>query len=380
MQTLIPNAADLFRSKQPYAYWLGNIPSIGNKTIHYLLDVFEYPEVIYQTSEQELSAHLTKKQLANLLASRETWDIQKNYQLLCQKRISFLPCYHPAFPTKLKNIPDPPYCIYFVGKLPSINEPLIAIIGARSCSEYGRKTAEYFSKAFAEANIGIVSGLARGIDGYSQTVALSNGGRTYAILGCGVDICYPAENFPIYQKIPASGALISEYPPGTQPRSNLFPQRNRIISGLCDALLVIEAKEKSGTLITVDMALEQGREVYAVPGRICDALSFGCNRLIKQGASIATSPQDIVSDLYVEAMHCEESSLLQKTGYVLSEKEQTLLHLLDYQPVSLDHIYQQITKNPTCGNITIPNLMHMLTQLTLKGLIRQQAGSYYLAL
>lgn len=173
-------------------------------------------------------------------------------------------------------------------------EPAAAIIGARLASGYGREQARRFSYRLASRGITIISGMARGIDGIAQMAALDAGGKSYAVLGCGVDICYPEENRKLYDRLLQQGGIISEYPPGTFPEARLFPQRNRIISGLADLVLVIEARKKSGTLITVDMALEQGREVFALPGRVSDSLSDGCNRLIRQGAGAATCPEDIL--------------------------------------------------------------------------------------
>lgn len=380
MNTLIPSATEFLRHKQPYAYWLDNIPGIGKRTIHSLLLEFTYPDAVYQASDAELLKVLSPHQLQALRKSQQEFPLHQKYKELCQKKISFLPYYHPAFPSRLKNIPDPPFCLYYYGTLPGISMPLVAIIGARNCSEYGKKIATQFAGALAGAGIGIVSGMARGIDGFAGQAAISSGGKTYALLGCGVDICYPEQNLPLYRSIPANGALISEYPPGTLPRPNLFPQRNRLISGLADALVVVEAKEKSGTLITVDMALEQGREVYAVPGRIGDALSFGCNRLIRQGANIALSPADIVSDLCIETAHCTIPTVAQKNTVLFTEKEQCILHLLDYNPMSIDKIFQLAVSKPVCHNLTIPELMHLLTGLSLKRAVVGYGGSYALAI
>lgn len=199
-----------------------------------------------------------------------------------------------GFPEKLRQIPDPPFGIYYRGGLPENGRPAAAVIGARLASGYGRDQARRFSQKIASRGIIVISGMARGIDGIAQRAALDEGGKSFAVLGCGVDICYPDENRDLYDRLLQEGGVISEYPPGTFPKAGLFPQRNRIISGLADLVLVIEARKKSGTLITVDMALEQGREVFALPGRVCDSLSDGCNRLIRQGAAPATCPEDIL--------------------------------------------------------------------------------------
>lgn len=269
---------------------------------------------------------------------------------LARAGITFCSFLEQGFPDRLRMIPDPPFGLYFLGNVPLFGEktkkqpksafnalnahnvqnaqcpdmqeqpaaentmtkagasardisgsflqygadPAAAIIGARLASGYGREQARRFARRLASRGITIISGMARGIDGIAQKAALDAGGRSYAVLGCGVDICYPEENRELYDRLLQEGGIISEYPPGTYPEARLFPQRNRIISGLSDLVLVIEARKKSGTLITVDMALEQGREVYALPGRVSDSLSDGCNRLIRQGAGAATCPEDIL--------------------------------------------------------------------------------------
>ena len=201
------------------------------------------------------------------------------------------------YPRHLREIPGPPKQLYVLGKLPEEQIPTVAVIGARDCSEYGRYVASGLGAALARQGIQVVSGMARGIDGISQEAALDAGGSSFAVLGSGVDVCYPAANRRLYEKLKLTGGILSEYPPGTPPASWNFPPRNRIVSGLSDAVVVVEAREKSGTLITVDMALEQGREVYVVPGRVTDPLSGGCNRLIKLGAGILLKTEDFIEEL-----------------------------------------------------------------------------------
>ena len=201
--------------------------------------------------------------------------------------------FEEEFPDKLRFIPGCPAGIYVKGELPEPQKKSVAIVGARECSEYGRKMAEYFASHLAAAGVQIISGMARGIDGIAQKAALEAGGSSFGILGSGVDIVYPEQNRKIYEMIEGHGGLISEHPEGTPPRGRNFASRNRIISGMCDILLVIEARLRSGTSITVNDALEQGREIYAVPGRLTDGLSAGCNRLILEGAGSALHPDDI---------------------------------------------------------------------------------------
>lgn len=201
------------------------------------------------------------------------------------------------YPERLREIPHPPKELYVLGEIPKERIPTVAIIGARDCSEYGSYVATVLGAAMGHSGVQVVSGMARGIDGIGQEAALDAGGSTYAVLGCGVDVCYPAKNRPLYEKLQTGGGILSEYPPGTPPLPGYFPARNRIVSGLADAVVVVEAREKSGTLITVDMALEQGREVYVVPGRVTDPLSKGCNRLMKLGAGILLNTEDFVEEL-----------------------------------------------------------------------------------
>ena len=201
------------------------------------------------------------------------------------------------FPEKLRQIKNPPEGIYVRGQLPAEDKPTVAIIGARRCSTYGREMAEWFAGELAAAGVQVVSGMAAGVDGIAQRASLRAGGRSFGVLGCGTDICYPTDNRDLYETLQKRGGILSEYAPGTPPDAFHFPMRNRIISGISDAVLVVEAKERSGTLITVDFALEQGREVFVLPGRITDSLSAGCNRLLRQGAGIALSPKDIMEEM-----------------------------------------------------------------------------------
>lgn len=226
-----------------------------------------------------------------------SYDLNREYEELLQKGIRFLTAEDEDYPQRLRKIPSAPYALYVLGKLPPENLPAVAMIGARECSEYGIYVAKNFAKELGAHGIPVISGMARGIDSISQEAALQGGGRTYAVLGCGVDICYPKSSRRLYEQILEQGGILSTFPPGTEPIKRLFPERNRIVSGLADVILVVEARQKSGTFITVDMALEQGREVYAIPGRLTDRLSDGCNLLLQQGALIAVSPKDLLQHL-----------------------------------------------------------------------------------
>ena len=248
------------------------------------------------------------------------------------------------YPEKLRQIRNAPKRLYVRGMLPQKEEPCVAIIGARRCSDYGKKMAQIFAAELAEAGIQIISGMALGVDGIAQMAALAAGGRSYAVLGCGTDVCYPNENRKLYERLLLMGGILSEYAQGTPPLAAHFPARNRIISALADLIIVVEAKEKSGTLITVDFALEQGKEVYALPGRTTDELSRGCNRLLSQGAGIALSPQDILTALGREVCCSREKDALELPLEALDKKQRLVFGYLDDRPIGLTALYEYIGK------------------------------------
>ena len=327
--------------------------------------------------EDVLAGILTPSQLAGFMKARQEKKVKQDYQKLCLKGMRFIPFSDPEYPRRLRAIPDPPNGIYVRGGLPEEEKPAVAVIGARMCSEYGRYAAAQYAAALSGAGVNVISGLARGIDGISQEAALRAGGKTYAVLGCGADICYPVENRKIYDKIPGQGGILSEFPPGTSPKSIFFPMRNRIISGLSDMVLVVEARKKSGTLITVDMALEQGKEVFVVPGRVTDALSSGCNELIRQGAGVAGSPA-----VLLEELARSRSILLQKTAdpdKVASEKqaEDDVEGFLDFTPRTADTIYGEMKKRGL--SLTLPQFLQRLLELQMEGRIRQEGGYFFLS-
>jgi DNA processing protein len=222
---------------------------------------------------------------------------EEDAEELRRKGIRFVTMEDRTYPKRLREIPDPPFGLYYKGNLPSDERPSVAVIGAREATRYGLQQARIFAGTLAAAGVQIVSGLAVGVDGAAEEEALYTGGTSFGILGSGVDVCYPTQNRRIYERMCAGehgSGVLSEFHPGEQPKRNNFPARNRLISGLADLLLVCEAREKSGTQITADHALDQGKDIYAIPGRNTDALSRGCNRLIRQGAGLASCPQDLL--------------------------------------------------------------------------------------
>lgn len=283
-------------TKKPYELWLCSFPGMGNGKLCRLIELCGSAEEAYFANAARWRQVLREKQVEHLKQFTEEFKPWEEYEKLQQKGIRLVTLSDPDYPKRLKEIPDAPYGLFVRGSLPG-SEPAVAVIGARDCSRYGAFVAEKLGEVLGRNGIAVVSGMARGIDGISQLAALEAGGRSYGVLGCGVDICYPPQNRSLYENLPERGGLISSYPPGTPALSRNFPPRNRIVSGLADAVVVVEAREKSGTLITVDMALEQGREVYVVPGRITDRLSDGCNRLLRQGAAPLLNPEDLLGDL-----------------------------------------------------------------------------------
>ena len=354
--------------EKAYQYWLHNLPGVGDRSIEKLLKIFGSAKEIYNAGTETLEKVLEKKTGENIGDFTKDWDIEKSYEKLISKKILFLTVEDEQYPDRLKKLEHPPYALYCMGKLPEEQCPAVAVIGARECSEYGSYVAKAFAGEMAEAGVSIVSGMARGIDGIGQSAALARKGKTYAVLGCGVDVCYPSSNRRLYQEIlDMDGGILSSFPPGTQPLQRHFPERNRIVAGLSDVVLVVEARLKSGTWITVDMALEQGKSVYAVPGRLTDRLSDGCNYLIRQGAGIALTPKDVLSELSV---------LENRKGRSGKKKqEKGLMRFLDSCPKTPDEIIENMQKRGETMELT--DLLAELMELCMERKVRRTGGNYF---
>lgn len=353
-----------------YWYWLSNIPGIGPVKIRHLLEMFERPENIYEASGQELCMvkGISQKDAAAILDSKKDKTIYENYFHMQKDGILIAVPSQKEYPARLRNIYDMPACLYYKGALPDSSRPAVAIVGSRSCSAYGRAMAEKLGEELAAAGVDIISGLAVGIDACGHRGALKTG-KTYAILGCGVDICYPASNRFLYDQLQKNGGVISEYPPHTVPAPGLFPMRNRIISGMSDLVIVVEARKKSGSLITADQALEQSREVMAVPGRMTDVASEGCNHLIKQGAGIVTDTADVLEALEII---CPERLLQnQKKNFILAPEEEMVYSGLDFSPKSIEDLVAHTGYTPA-------RTMDILMRLVLKGAAEENAHNYYI--
>ncbi|MBZ4645043.1 MAG: processing protein [Petroclostridium sp.] len=359
-----------------YWLWLTSIPGIGSIKISKILQVFQNPKEVWNASKSDLKCVdvLNDQDIANI-SSKNLDKAEKIFKDISRLRIDVITIRDERYPERLRNIYDPPGILYVKGELPSCNIATVAVIGSRKASPYGINIAEKLSYQLAQRDIIIVSGAARGIDTSAHRGALKAGKKTVAVLGCGVDIVYPRENAELMRYIEKSGAIISEYPPGTHPSPANFPARNRIISGLSCGVIVVEAGEKSGSLITVDFALEQGRDVFAVPGNIDSLYSKGSNNLIKQGAKIVTCIEDILEELPINNMElCNTNNSLKSKEYSmygnLSDEEKVVISHLSTTPVHIDEL---------CRNLeySVQKINAILTLLEMKGLISQIPGKYF---
>lgn len=284
-----------------YWIWLSKIPELGSIKIQRLLAIYHHPKEIWNSKKEELKQveGIGEKLAEEILKQeyRENLDILQNK--MKEEKIELITLQDEAYPENLKHLYDKPISLYVKGDKSILNEFSLAMIGCRENSTYGRKVATAIGKGLAKRNIITISGLARGIDSISHRASLEGNGKTIAVIGSGIDCIYPHENTELAQEIvQKGGVIVSEYPPETKAERMNFPARNRIISSLSSGIIVIEAKKKSGTMSTVDFALEQGKMVFAIPGNITNPNAEGTNELIKQGAKCVTCMQDIMEEYY----------------------------------------------------------------------------------
>lgn len=287
-----------------------------------------------------------------------------------EERIRQISSKSAEYPQKLNNYPKMPEILFAKGNLPDAKKPTAAIVGARACSPYGRIQTFRYAKILSSAGVQIISGMAYGIDAEAHKGALEGGTPTYAVLAGGVDICYPSGNRPLYDRIlRENGGILSEQPPGMRARNYFFPARNRIISGLADLVLIVEAREKSGSLITAQWALDQGKIVYAVPGPVNEALSMGCHKLIYDGAGIAYSPEILLREL---GLNCENKvKSPEKNDLGLASDLKLVYSCLDLRPKSTDFLIQKTGLPPE-------KIGSLLLELKLSGLVREIGRHYYI--
>ena len=302
-----------------YEYWWASYYGLTDLKKCSVFEALGNAKAIYEASVlvYEGLGFLSKEQIAAMEASKQPSVIEKKTNEMIAKGIHLTTLSMEDYPKRLRCIADAPYGLFYIGDLSITEKPCIGMVGARRATSYGRTMSEHFAMQLSEKDYVIVSGMARGIDGASHRGALKGNGKTIAVLGGGVEFCYPKENRDIYELLKQNGLILSQYCPGTMPMAHFFPARNRIISGLSDVVMVMEAKEKSGSLITVDFALEQGRDIYAMPGRITDTMSLGCNLLIRQGAGILQSPDLFLEDYVPRTAesYMEETNLVPKTTH-----------------------------------------------------------------
>lgn len=358
-----------------YWLWLTSIDLFNHKNIRTIMNYFSSAEEVWKASTSLLiSTNISSRYIQKILDSKDENKLENKLLLLEKRKVKYISIDNKEYPEQLKNIYDYPYGFYLKGNLS--NKRNIAIIGSRKCSDYGANVTLDLSEQLAKNDITIVSGMAKGIDSFAHKGALQSNikNSTIAVLGCGIDVCYPKENYELMNKIIENGAVISEYPLGTQPHAAFFPQRNRIISGLSEAVIIVEAAQKSGSLITADLALEQGKEVFAVPGNITSSLSQGTNNLIKQGASIVTSYKDIIENLGLNG-NIDFSNKLEKINNedFLAPEEKLVYDCIRLEAKDIDSIFNEV-------NISINKLQYILTMLELKGYITKSSSQLYTAI
>lgn len=374
-----------------YGYFMSSFFNVGMQKKKKLLLYFGNENKVYNAKETEIKelSFLSDEEKTSFLMHREAFPLEKEWDRFIHSGIKSVAINEENYPKSLVYLSDAPFSLFYLGDLPKKNERLIAMVGARRASEYGRVMSEEIAKHLTKNGFTIVSGMALGIDSASQSAALEAGGRTYAVLGCSVDICYPMSKLTLYNEIlDGHGGIISEYPPGTLPQSKNFPPRNRIISGLSEKVLVMEARKRSGSLITADFALEQGRDIYALPGRITDPMSEGTNALIYQGAGIIRSKEELLADLLElnETLTTEESEYLKikaaensdkktkskksKKNIPLSDEERTVYDAMDYYPIGIEELSDKT-------DIPFMNILPVILSLAEKGLIAERFKNEY---
>lgn len=355
-----------------YWLWFHSLKGFGLKTQNKLLTQGYHPKDIFHMSMKKAESLFTAKQLDAWSTGKTMEQSKKMMERLQKSNVRFVHREHSEYPQRLLQLPDPPVALYLKGRFPKHNQRCVAVIGARKADYYGLDMARYFSRELAQRGVAIISGLAYGVDGISHQGALDGNGYTLGILGCGVNICYPKEHYKLYRKIEETGGIVSEYGLDTPPKAGLFPLRNRLIAAMSDAILVTQARVRSGTLITVDQGLDLGRDIYAIPGRIGDELCEGCNDLIRSGAKMITRVDDILEEWGV-LDHEPEQFVIHKTmdkNNVLAKADKIVYSVLRLEPKYIDIIIEE-TRLP------IAQLIPILMRLEKEGYIKQIRQNYY---
>lgn len=354
-----------------YDYWLSRLSGIGRVKREKLLGCFGDARTIYHVNKKQLEEikGLSEADIGVIL-DKNYDSLQREWEKLQKKEINFVSINSKSYPKKLINIFSPPYGLFYKGRLPDEDKPSVAIVGARNASYYGVAIAKRFGKELSENGVQVISGLARGIDISGQRGTLSiAGGQTYAVLGCGIDICYPREHINDYMKIKECGGIISEYAPGTQPYPGNFPLRNRIISGLSDGVLVVEARASSGSLITAELGIEQGKDIFAIPGDINKPLSEGGNRLIKNGAALVSNVSDILDALGLFYDY-NLTDKKKKNNLFLEKSEKIVYASLSLEPTHVSQIANTVKMN-------LQEVMDILVSFEVRKIAEMVGNNYY---
>jgi DNA processing protein len=351
-------------------YWIAfnKVSGIGAARLRALLDYFGDLELAWQASGHDLrQAGLDKRSLSNVLQMRDALDLDAELERLARMGITVLTWDDPDYPRNLREVYNPPPVLYVRGQIDKCDEWAVAVVGTRQASVYGKEAARMLGAGLGQAGVTVVSGLARGIDTVAHRACLDAGGRTIAVLGCGVDVIYPHQNSRLAAEIVGRGALVSEYALGTRPEGRNFPPRNRIISGLTLGTVVVEADMGSGARITADFAAEQGREVFAVPGSIFARGSRGTNELIQQGAKLVRDIADVLEEqtLTMVSDQAQARAIIPE-----NETEALLLDHLSTEPVHVDDLRRSV-------HLPIAQVSSTLALMELKGMVRQVGGMNY---
>lgn len=356
-------------TKDLYYLWLGMTDGISNAVKKRLLEYFGDVESLWNADRDDLSKQLNERQIGMLMHTHDSQMIEAYSHKLKQRQVTLLYAGHPHYPEKLLTIPDAPVTLFAVGsrfELLSKDERCLAVVGSRMPSAYGKQAACELIAGLMQYDVVIISGMAAGVDGIAHREALAGHGKTIGVLGSGINVPYPREHVSLYHEISKTGLLMSEYGLDIGPEAWHFPLRNRIISGLSDAVLIIEAKGKSGSLITADQALEQGRDVAAVPGRMYDVNSMGCNHLIKHGAACITTVSDIVDLLNLKKNISREEN----EKIALAPEEKMVYSCVRLEPRHIDDICKEL-------DLRVSDILGILFDLEQKGIIKQPFRNHF---
>lgn len=351
------------------ATWISltDTPGLSGRTVRELIGRFGSPAAVFDATAEELaSVPGVTPELAGAILERDPEGGSEAERRLADLGARIVPFTAPDFPAALRDLPGMPPVLYVMGALQQCDEQAVAVIGSRRSTPYGRLAAERLARDLALEAITVVSGLARGIDTVAHRAALEAGGRTIAVLGCGIDRVYPRENRRLRDEAAGRGAVVSEFPLGAPPLAGHFPARNRIISGLSMGVVAVEARMRSGVLSTVRWALEQGREVFAVPGNIDSPASEGTNFLIQQGAKLVRNVEDILEEFGIERTACG----LSRAEGELTEEESALVEQLSSAPTHIDSIVRET-------RLSVADVLGLLLVLEMKGVVRQVAGKSF---